>query len=137
MYELVSIEEFEMTRFLTLKNIETGTVDICFDDSDVVSENNFSFMKRYAIYDCRIKLFGKFANKLFKQKSALLCTVINTSCKIGIEEFVMIKTSSEDIYYISKSEFGNRKIKEHFYYDVGRKDLIQVSKQIHGSYIRL
>jgi len=30
---------------LTLENTTTGTMDTCFDDSDVLSDENFYFMK--------------------------------------------------------------------------------------------
>lgn len=135
MHELLSMEKFEMSRFLTLQNIDTGTIDICFDDSDIAGENNFSFMKRYGLYECKIKLFGKFENKIFKLNNAVLCVVQDYSCIIGKEEFVMVKTLNDDKYYIPKSEFKNGKIKDKFYFSIGRKDLIQVSQQLHSDYI--
>lgn len=59
MYELIEIEEYEVTRNLKLKDIDTGIVEECFDDSGVVSDKNFDFMKKGKQYECKIKLFGK------------------------------------------------------------------------------
>ena len=38
MYKLLAVELFVITRFLSLENTITGTIDRCFDDSDVVSD---------------------------------------------------------------------------------------------------
>ena len=46
-----------MTRDVILKNIATGTIDECFDESDVFS-NDFDFIKTGEKYDCKIYLFG-------------------------------------------------------------------------------
>lgn len=37
LYRVESIRSYEMTRDIKLKNCTTGTIDICFDDSDVAS----------------------------------------------------------------------------------------------------
>ena len=58
MYRVVSIDRDEMTKNIQIKNLETGTVDICFDDSSLVSDENFDFMREGNEYECKIKLFG-------------------------------------------------------------------------------
>lgn len=69
MYELIEIVSTDVTRFLKLKNIESGTIEDCFDDSAVVSDKNFNFMKINQLYQCKIKLFGKAVRK--KQRTVL------------------------------------------------------------------
>ena len=135
MHKLLEIKSFVMTRLLTLENENTGTVDICFDDSDVVSNNDFSFMKKNESYDCKIKLFGNVVDKLNNDKSTFLCTVKKHSCQIGKTNFVMISTENNDNYYIPKSIFYKRKMKNEFYFKVVRKDIIQVNENLHGDYI--
>lgn len=130
MHILLSVESFVMTRFLFLKNTETGTIDKCFDDSDILSEKNFSFMKANELYECKIKLFGKIVNKL-SNKTTILCTIEDDNCFIGGKEFVKIKTFSNDVYYILKSEFDGKNIKNEFYFDSSRKDILQVNDIIH------
>jgi len=56
-YKVIEINEAVATRTIKLQNIDSGTIDICFDDSELVS--NFNFMKAEQIYDCKILLFGE------------------------------------------------------------------------------
>lgn len=130
MYQLVSIDEAMMTRDVWLKNLETGTVDFCFDDSAVVDDkNNFEFMEIGKTYDCKIELLGEIAKE--KTEESTTCQILERSVKIGDRLMVKLKVG-EDIYYISERElkgYGDIKIIE---YDYTRKDLIQVNQVVHG-----
>lgn len=44
MYKILYIENDEMTKNIELKNMKTGTIDKCFDDSAIVSDKNFDFI---------------------------------------------------------------------------------------------
>lgn len=69
MYELKEIINDDVTRFIKLKNMDSGIVEECFDDSAVVSESNFDFMEIGHQYECKIKLFGEPDSE--KQKAVL------------------------------------------------------------------
>lgn len=54
MYELIDVVDYDVTRLLKLRNIDTGIIEECFDDSAVVSDNNFDFMQiGQQYYSCR------------------------------------------------------------------------------------
>lgn len=76
MYRVVSIDRDEMTKNIQIKNLETGTVDICFDDSSLVSDENFDFMREGNEYECKIKLFGTVVSDM--QENAVLCKIVNS-----------------------------------------------------------
>ena len=80
MYRVISIDTDEMTKKIKIKNLKTGTVDICFDDSEVVSDKNFNFMQIGNEYECKIKLFGNVVPNI--QENAVLCKIVNTSIMI-------------------------------------------------------
>ena len=54
MYKVLSIDSDEMTKNIKLENMKTGTIDICFDDSALVSDKNFDFMNVGEEYKCKI-----------------------------------------------------------------------------------
>lgn len=90
MYKLLAVEPFVMTRFLSLENTITGTIDRCFDDSDVVSDQNFSFMEFNALYDCKIKLFGNPVKHIKHNPNAVFLKILNQSCYIERKEFIKV-----------------------------------------------
>ena len=48
---------------MQLKNLETGALEECFDDSALKSDKNFEFMEIGSTYECKIELFGSFVEK--------------------------------------------------------------------------
>ncbi|MDI5989449.1 hypothetical protein [Streptococcus equi] len=58
------IQDSIATRDLIFENDYKNTIDICFDDSELLSHTNFSFVKIDSKYDCKIFLFGKEDNVL-------------------------------------------------------------------------
>ena len=133
MYEVVSIDEALMTRFIMLRNRETGTMDECFDDSLVVSDNNFWFMKEGGKYDCKIQLFGNVVPTM--QEGAVLCKVIARDVMVGKRNRAKVLVGG-DIYYLCQYEVNNLAEGDLFYYDASRKDLIQVDDVIHADLLR-
>ena len=88
MYELLEINEDMATRFLKLKNLETGYLEECFDDSAVVGEENFDFMENNHRYECKIKLFGKVVDE--KTDNSTLCRIINEEVYVGTRQMVEV-----------------------------------------------
>lgn len=134
MYRVVKIESFLRTQKVTLKNLNTNTIDICFDDSRVVSkEKSNEFMYHIGKkYDCKILIIGDISDENDKEATSLY---VLSEEKIGKKP--MIKVSNEkDEYYISKCQNESLKIGTRFFYKIIRKDLIQVDKTIHNDYLQ-
>ncbi|ECL0249370.1 hypothetical protein LMS58_001593 [Listeria monocytogenes] len=128
MYYVESITESVVTRVLELKNESTGTVDLCFDDSAVVSNKNFEFMKQGNSYDCKIKLFGDLVKE--KEERTVACLITNVNVRIGKSDFLEV-TIKEDVYYIPKEKVLNILEQDIILFKISRKDLIEVNDVIH------
>ncbi|EAV9824598.1 hypothetical protein H0276_000925 [Listeria monocytogenes] len=128
MYYVESITESVVTRVLELKNESTGTVDLCLDDSAVVSNKNFEFMKQGNSYDCKIKLFGDLVKE--KEERTVACLITNVNVRIGNSDFLEV-TVKDDIYYIPKEKVLNILEQDIILFKISRKDLIEVNDVIH------
>lgn len=126
MYKVIKIIDSQATRDIELKNQVTGTVDLCFDDSALVSVDNFEFMEEGRKYNCKIALFGKVVED--RTPECILCKVISEDIIIGNCHLIEI-TVGKDIYYIFKDNIKN--CGDSFYFYFTRKDLIQVNDTIH------
>ena len=133
MYKLLNINESAITRFLQLENLETGTIENCFDDSAVRSNDNFEFMKVGNTYDCKILLFGKFLEK--KTESSVEVRIINPVVVIGKRTMLEVQVG-RDTYYIPQRKAFNASINERLNFYYTRKDLIQVNDVIHADLLR-
>lgn len=129
MYKVVSIDNDEMTKNVQIKNMKTGTVDICFDDSALVSDENFDFMSEGNEYDCKIKLFGTVVSDM--QENSVLCKIVNTSIVVGTKKMVQVLVG-EDQYYIPESKISNVLNSKEIIFKYTRKDLIEVNHVIHA-----
>ena len=129
MYKVVSIDNDEMTKNVQIKNMKTGTVDICFDDSALVSDENFDFMSEGNEYDCKIKLFGTVVSDM--QENSVLCKIVNTSIDVGTKKMVQVLVG-EDQYYIPESKISNVLNSKEIIFKYTRKDLIEVNHVIHA-----
>jgi len=129
MYELIEIAATDATRFLKLKNIESGIIEECFDDSAVVSDKNFNFMTINQRYKCKIKLFGKAIRE--KTENSAVCKVINREIMIGKKPMVEVQIDNNH-YYIARKTIKEFMNDESFYFYCTRKDLIQVNDVVHA-----
>ena len=128
MYKLLSVEEAVATRSLELKNLNTGTIDLCFDDSAVTSFKNFDFMEINEVYDCKIYLLGELDD--VGESVTYIKDVI-----IGTRDLSEVSNKKGDVYYIDKisiSEFTNNEKLLNYKYT--RKDIIQVNNTIHPDF---
>ena len=129
MYELIEIIEADATRLLKLKDIGSGFIEECFDDSAVVSDENFGFMKINQQYQCKIKLFGKAVRK--KTENSVVCKVVNRENIIGNKPMIEVWINNRQ-YYIAKKTVKDFLNDESFYFCCTRKDLIQVNDVVHA-----
>lgn len=129
MYELIEVVEDNATRFIKLKNMDTGVIEECFDDSAVVSDKNFDFMKIGQLYECKIKLFGK--SVAGKTSESVQCKVINKEIVIGKKIMVEVQVN-DNKYYIPRQKISECLEHNCFNFHYTRKDLIQVNNTIHA-----
>ena len=131
MYELIEIEEAVATRFLKLKNMETNMIEECFDDSALVSHENFKFMQLGQVYECKIELFGRPVDE--KADSNAVCKIINKEVVVGRALLVEVQID-DNTYYIDKKILEGYLDGNSFYFHYSRKDLLQVNDTIHAEY---
>ena len=128
MHQVLEINRYCRTSFLLLKNIATQTIDNCFDDSRVISENNFDFMEIGKTYQCRIMLFGTPAKR--RKENTILCEIMNEEL-IGNRLFKKVNVGTDE-YYIPCDCIESYKYNHWLLFDYTRKDLIQVDGVIHA-----
>jgi len=133
MYKLIKTNDYTRTRNVILRNIETGTEDVCFDDSKMFDSfhKDFSFMEQGKKYDCKILLFGSLSSGT-GQKA--LCRVLRNGILCGDTKLVEVFIGN-DRYYILQDEIKDQLKNGEFDYYYTRKDLIQVNNIIHGAYL--
>lgn len=131
-YEVVGIKSFAVTRAVELKNVQTNMIEVCFDDSAVVSEDNFDFPQIGMRYECKIKLFGKLLAAY--EEDCLVCKIVNAEVNVGRKTMIEVLVGS-NTYYIIKNKVKNKSVGECFPFRCTRKDLIQVNDEIHADYL--
>ena len=129
MFKVIKIDRCSATTFIDMVNLDTGTIDKCFDDSAVVSYENFDFMKEGEIYDCKIELFGTFKDAADSLSSEVI--IIETGVTVGKSKYLKVMLGN-DIYFIPETESKNIELKRKMYYGFTRKDLIQVDDIVHA-----
>lgn len=131
MYEVIRFQDATLTRIVELENEETGIRHLCFDDSALVSNNNFEFMKVGQLYNCKIELFGNFSD----QSEGVKCQIVKLNTMIGLRNMTQIMIDG-DIFYVCaelpKGDTGNKNM----YINFTRKNLIQVDDVIHEDFLR-
>ena len=129
MYELIDIVEDDAPRLLKLKNIDTGIIEECFDDSAVVSDDNFDFMQIGQKYECKIKLFGKPLAE--RTSNSIICKVVNREVMIGQRAMVEVQINNSK-YYVPRQKVSEYLDNDIFNFYFTRKDLVQVNNIIHA-----
>jgi hypothetical protein len=132
MFELISIENDCMTRYVYLKNCETGVVELCFDDSELCYEGqkDFWFMKVGERYECKILLFGcplKPGEEI--DEDCILCRIIGPMEKLGLYNIIPVE-SGGNYYYISEKDAKKIGYADGFIFHSTRRDLVQVNDVI-------
>lgn len=129
MYKIIKIRNYAATRDIELQNLNTNTINLCFDDSAVVSYNNFDFIEEGKVYDCKMELLGNFEHT--KSDSNVIVTILESDVLIRNTKYLKVSIDS-DIYHILMSDTKNFTLTKYMYYHFTRIDLIQVDNVIHG-----
>ncbi|MBQ2980783.1 MAG: hypothetical protein IJD58_01510 [Lachnospiraceae bacterium] len=116
------------TRIVKLENIDNGHIEECFDDSALISDDNFDFMVKGLKYDCKIKLFGEPAFE--STKESIDCKIISYNLKVG-KVFMVEVESDNNKYYVSQEKVVKYLKCDSFKFCYTRKDLIQVDEVVH------
>ena len=125
MHKLISTEQAMMDRYVTLRNMKTGTIDYCFDRSDFPEDKypGFYFMEIGGQYECKIVLFGSLVSE--EGKHTVRCRVLDPDVMIGNCRFVKVGVG-EDVYYVYHFRVKDELTNGRFLFRCPRKDLIQV-----------
>lgn len=129
MYKVISISNDEMTRNVVLKNSDTGAIEVCFDDSSLISDVNFEFLTIGKEYVCKIKLFGNVVQNM--QDKTVICKILSKNERVGTKEMVKVLVENNE-YYIPRKKVEKYLDKQMFYFRYTRKDLIQVDNILHS-----
>lgn len=129
MYKVKKIDQFEFTRNIVLASTD-GTEITVFDDSDLLGNNDFDFIKVGQSYNFKIGILGDVC-KIGKE------FIVGENQKIGEVVFRCLLDSKNNVFYlepdnqaISDDEIGS-KIKV----DVERYDILQVNETVHSGYV--
>ena len=133
MYKVLKIHKYAATRDVELENVDTGTIDLCFDHSATVSLENFNFMVEGEVYDCKILLLDGF--KVEKTTKSVEVNIADLNAIVGERRCWKI-TIGQDVYYVPLSQTKDVDINGKLYYDIMRKDLVQVDGVIHADCLR-
>lgn len=133
MHTLLSTEQAMMDRYVTLKNLETGTEDYCFDRSNFPEDSHpgFYFMKQGGVYNCKILLFGD--TDIKEGFPVADCRVLDPNVKMGNCRFVKVAVG-EDIYYVYYKDVRDVVSNGYFRFRWLRKDLVQVDDVLLSDY---
>ncbi len=127
MYKVLEMIEYDITRDIIVQNEETGTIDECFDDTDIAGDNCFEFVKQGKLYDFKIALFGG------REDSASTVAVkcqIKKELLVGDEKFFEVLVG-KDSYYVYRDDLPDDFHEDTFFFHCVRKDLIQVDDVIY------
>jgi hypothetical protein len=129
MYKVIKIYKGAATSFIDLLNLDTGTIDKVFDDSSVVSYDDFEFIKEGGVYDCKIELLDGFESE--KTKTSVELKILDPNAIVGNTRYWKVAIGN-DVYYVPLSQTNGVNINGKLYYTILRKDLIQVDDVIHA-----
>lgn len=131
MYKVIKIYKAAVTSFVDLLNLETGTLDKVFDDSSVVDigYDDFEFIREGVIYDCKIELLDGFESE--KTDSSVELEIIDANITVGNTKYWKVAVGN-DVYYVPLSQTKGVNMNGKLFYEIVRKDLIQVDSVIHA-----
>lgn len=134
MYKVLEIDERMMDRDVIIQNLNTGTTELCFDNSIGYSDDhNFSFMKTDSDYECKILLIGDQQEN--KNESSLEYLLAEEHVvTIGNGTFIKV-LYKDDVYYISADSVTIKETDRYVLFDSFRKDLLQVNDQVSPMYL--
>lgn len=117
-YKFVGEERGLTDRDVMLRNIETGQLEVCFDDSW-----KFEFMEIGKHYECKIALFGSETNENIGDWREY--EVLDENIEIGKSKYFKLRFI-DDIYYVNSKNAQYFVNDNKLSWESVRKDLIEV-----------
>jgi len=130
MYKLIEIKNSAVTRELVLENLNTLTIDVCFDDSMLVGKSGYKFLKTNDIYLCKIVLFDARIDLDGEE------FYVNKRISIGKKQMFEVINLIGDIYYLLSENFSSYPLGEKISVHYTRKDLMQVNNFVNEKWTR-
>ncbi|MDQ2234245.1 hypothetical protein [Ligilactobacillus animalis] len=92
MYKVVAIRNYEFMRDIVVESQNSKQQYTAFDDSDLIGNDQFSFVKEQEVYDCKLGILGK-ANP-----SGETFTVLSRE-KVGKMNLFKVSNADGDKFY--------------------------------------
>jgi hypothetical protein len=127
MYKVKEIIPYELTRDVVLQNSVGKPIEV-FDDSDLLGNNDFDFLKVGYSYNCKIGILGDI------EKNGRSFHVEGREM-IGNTVFTKLSDENGDIFYLEPDGPVLKELGQTVKVDVERYDLLQVDDVIHSRYI--
>lgn len=121
MYKVVAIKNYEFTRDIIVESQNSKQQYTAFDDSDLIGNDQFSFVKEQEIYDCKLGILGE-ANPSGETFDVL------SKEKVGKMNLLKVSNSDGDNFYLPATE--DIKIGSQIKLNVKRYDLLSVNNII-------
>ena len=127
MYKVKKVKKDIGTRIVTLKNMETGNLDECYDDSVVQWKTNFDFIRKNKLYDCKIALLAYPIEQLevLRYGVTSIFSVVGAE-KIGTKEMAKLELNG-NYYYIEQETIKDYVKENKVILWCKKKNLIQVN----------
>lgn len=103
MYKVIGIKNYEFTRDIIVESIESKQTYVAFDDSDLIGNDQFSFVQVQKIYNCKLGIMGNI------DSSGETYTILSRE-HIGKMNLLKVSNSCGDYFYFpanSKVEIGD------------------------------
>ena len=121
MYKVIAIKEYEFTRDIIVESQKSKQQYTVFDDSDLIGNNQFSFVKEQEIYDCKIGILYEV------NRSGKIFYVLSRE-KVGKMNLFKVSNSDGDNFYLPATT--DVKIGSQINLIVKRYDLLSVNNVI-------
>lgn len=129
MYKVKEIVQYEFTRDIVLGSPDGSEITV-FDDSDLLGNNDFDFVKVGQSYDVKIGILGEISETGEE-------FILGKNQKIGDVFFRRLQDAKNNIFYLEPDNQGitDDKIGSKIKIAVERYDILQVNDTIHGVYV--
>jgi hypothetical protein len=121
MYKIIAIKNYEFTRDIIVESQKSKQQYTVFDDSDLIGNDQFSFVKGQGIYDCKIGILGE------TSPSGKIFDVLSRE-QVGKMNLLKVSNSDGDNFYLP--DIKDVKIGSQVKLSVERYDLLSVNNII-------
>lgn len=121
MYKVVAIRNYEFTRDIIVESQNSKQQYTAFDDSDLIGNDQFFFVKEQEIYDCKLGILGE-ANLSGETFDVL------SKETVGKMNLLKVSNSDGDNFYLPAT--ADIKIGSQIKLNVKRYDLLSVNNII-------